>query len=547
MLGRIKRDLGLLPTIKSRTHLPSPRGRRIDVARTAREARRTAGETLRLFRKARPDKPRRLLLLVDVSGSMKAHSEATLRFAQLLSRARPKVETFCFGTRLSRVTRTLKHRLPDEALARLSDLVFDFDGGTRIGASLEAFLSVSRYAALVRGAVTLVFSDGLERGEPDAMIHAVTRLARLSHRLIWVSPLAADPRYRPLTRAMAGILPALDGLADGSDLPALERLLRTLPAIENGARGQAAPPLAAGRRKRAEALMGIVDAHHHIWRQADLPWLQGPMVPRIFGPYEPIRRDYPIEEFLADIAGSGVEKSVYVQTNWAKTGAVDEVAWVQGVADQHGWPHAVVGYADLLDDSAADTLKRQALYPLMRGIRMQLHWHDNEMYRFAAAPDLMNDRRFRKNLRLRRRPGLVVRPAGLRGPDGRRRAACRRQSRHHFRAAACRHAGGPFADGPRRLAGRHEAPGRRAEHRLQALRPRHLHPPQRPRAHQGYRAADGRAVRRGALPVRQQFPDREAVDELCRPRRRAPRGDRLAAGGRPAGDPRGTATRVYRL
>ena len=117
MLGRIKRDLGLLPTIKSRTHLPSPRGRRIDVARTAREARRTAGETLRLFRKARPDKPRRLLLLVDVSGSMKAHSEATLRFAQLLSRARPKVETFCFGTRLSRVTRTLKHRLPDEALA----------------------------------------------------------------------------------------------------------------------------------------------------------------------------------------------------------------------------------------------------------------------------------------------------------------------------------------------------------------------------------------------------------------------------------------------
>jgi hypothetical protein len=239
MLARIKRDLDLLPTVQSRTHLPSPRGGRIDVARTAREARRTAGETLRLFRKARPDRPRRLLLLVDVSGSMKAHSEATLRFAQLLSRARPKVETFCFGTKLSRVTRSLKHRLPDEALARLSDLVFDFDGGTRIGASLEAFLSVSRYAALVRGAVTLVFSDGLERGEPDAMVHAVTRLSRLSHRLVWVSPLAADPRYRPLTRAMAGILPVLDALADGGDLKALERLLHALPAIENGERGQA--------------------------------------------------------------------------------------------------------------------------------------------------------------------------------------------------------------------------------------------------------------------------------------------------------------------
>ena len=239
MLGRIKRNVGLLPAIKSRTHLPSAHGRRIDVARTAREARRTAGETLRLFRKARPDKPRRLLLLVDVSGSMKAHSETTLRFAQLISRARPKVETFCFGTRLSRVSSTLKHRRPDEALGRLSDLVFDFDGGTRIGASLEAFLSVSRYAALVRGAVTLVFSDGLERGEPDAMVHAVTRLARLSHRLIWVSPLVADPRYQPLTRAMAGILPVLDGLADGSDLPALEQLLRMLPAVENAARGQA--------------------------------------------------------------------------------------------------------------------------------------------------------------------------------------------------------------------------------------------------------------------------------------------------------------------
>ena len=146
-------------------------------------------------------------------------------------------------------------------------------------------------------------------------------------------------------------------------------------------------------------MIPIVDAHHHIWRQADLPWLQGPMVPRIFGPYEPIRRDYPIEEFLDDIAGSGIEKSVYVQTNWAKDGAVQEVEWVQRSADDHGWPHAVVGYVDLLADNVADTMKRQALYPLMRGIRMQLHWHGNEMYRFAAAPDLMNDRRFRNNIR----------------------------------------------------------------------------------------------------------------------------------------------------
>jgi len=145
-------------------------------------------------------------------------------------------------------------------------------------------------------------------------------------------------------------------------------------------------------------MIPIIDAHHHIWRQADLPWLQGPMVPRIFGPYEPIRRDYPIGEYLADIAGCGIEKSVYVQCNWARDKAVEEVAWVQQVADAHGWPHAIVGYADLLDDNAADTLKRQSAFPLMRGIRMQLHWHDNEMYRFAPIPDLMNDQRFRRNI-----------------------------------------------------------------------------------------------------------------------------------------------------
>ena len=147
-------------------------------------------------------------------------------------------------------------------------------------------------------------------------------------------------------------------------------------------------------------MIPIVDAHHHIWRQADLPWLQGPMLPRIFGPYEPIRRDYPIAEFLADIAASGVEKSVYVQCNWAKDKAVEEAAWVQGVADENGWPHAIVGYADLLSDDVAATLKRQAKFPLMRGIRMQLHWHENEMYRFAASPDLMSDPHLRRNIRL---------------------------------------------------------------------------------------------------------------------------------------------------
>ena len=91
----------------------------------------------------------------------------------------------------------------------------------------------------------------------------------------------------------------------------------------------------------------VIDAHHHIWRQADLPWLKGPMQPRIFGPYEPIRRDYSIDEFRADVAGSNVVKSVYVQTNWAPEAYEDEAAWVQGIADATGWPHAIVAYADM--------------------------------------------------------------------------------------------------------------------------------------------------------------------------------------------------------
>jgi predicted TIM-barrel fold metal-dependent hydrolase len=142
----------------------------------------------------------------------------------------------------------------------------------------------------------------------------------------------------------------------------------------------------------------IVDAHHHIWRQADLPWLQGPTVPRIFGPYDGIKRDYPIDEYLRDIAGTDVVKSIYVQANWPKDKALDEAVWVQSVADASGWPHGIVGFVDLLDDRAPDLIRAQARLPLMRGARQQLHWHQNPLYRFAPAPDLMNEPLFRRNL-----------------------------------------------------------------------------------------------------------------------------------------------------
>ncbi|MEO3867376.1 amidohydrolase family protein [Nonomuraea sp. B12E4] len=144
---------------------------------------------------------------------------------------------------------------------------------------------------------------------------------------------------------------------------------------------------------------GIVDAHHHIWRAADLPWLRGEMVPRIFGPYEPIRRDYPSSEYVAEAVPCGISSAVYVQANWAIGRSVDEVRWLRDVHAETGWPTAVVGCADLFDENAPEVLRRQAaLTPLVRGTRLQLHWHERPEFRFAAAPDRMKDPVFRRNL-----------------------------------------------------------------------------------------------------------------------------------------------------
>lgn len=132
----------------------------------------------------------------------------------------------------------------------------------------------------------------------------------------------------------------------------------------------------------------MIDAHHHIWLQKDLPWLLGPEQPRIFGPYRAIMRDYTSREFLADLAGTGIEKSVYVQANWAPNWFEDEVAWVQDQAEEHGTISGIVGYADFTGDDVTSQLARLKKYPLMRGLRQQFHWHDNPLYRFAQDPDL---------------------------------------------------------------------------------------------------------------------------------------------------------------
>jgi predicted TIM-barrel fold metal-dependent hydrolase len=142
-----------------------------------------------------------------------------------------------------------------------------------------------------------------------------------------------------------------------------------------------------------------IDAHHHIWRLQDLAWLHGPQVPRIFGPYEAIRRDYPIEEFRADIDGCGVVKSVYVQTNWPPGKSLDEAQWVQAVSDRTGWPHANVAHADLSDPECGALIERLAALPATRGIRQQLHWHENPQFRFASHAEVMNDPQWRRGLK----------------------------------------------------------------------------------------------------------------------------------------------------
>jgi predicted TIM-barrel fold metal-dependent hydrolase len=149
-----------------------------------------------------------------------------------------------------------------------------------------------------------------------------------------------------------------------------------------------------------QGMIPIIDAHHHIWRQDDLTWLKGPMQPRIFGPYEPIRRDYPIAEYLGDLAGTGVVGSVYCQTNWPPKGELTEVAWVDAEAKKsNGVLQGMTAYCNLLAEDAPEMLAAEAKASnLVRGIRMQLHWHENPLYRFAPRPDLMQEPLFRKNL-----------------------------------------------------------------------------------------------------------------------------------------------------
>ena len=221
------------------------RGDTVDLPRALRAAVRHGGDTPVLPWRRRTLRQRRILLLVDVSGSMKEQTESALRFAHGLYHAAERMEGFTLGTRLTRITATLRLRNSDAALAKASALVPDWDGGTRIGDALAAFLAVPRFAGCARGAAVVVLSDGLERGGPDTITGAVARLSRLAWRVSWLTPLAADPEFRPETTALAAIEPFLDDLGDGSSPEALCGHLLSLGRIRG--RSFASPPRRAPR------------------------------------------------------------------------------------------------------------------------------------------------------------------------------------------------------------------------------------------------------------------------------------------------------------
>jgi hypothetical protein len=206
----------------------STRRGRIDVRRTLRGSLGTGGELTQLARSERQERPRRVVLLLDVSGSMRPYARAMLRFAHAAILSRRHVEAFTLGTRCTRVTRELSWRDPDAALRRAAAAAPDLDGGTRLGECLHEFNETWGAGGLARGAVVVINSDGWDRGDPAVLATAMARLSRVAHRIVWVNPLMVTEDYEPLVRGMAAALPFTDEFVSGHSLGALDELAEVL-------------------------------------------------------------------------------------------------------------------------------------------------------------------------------------------------------------------------------------------------------------------------------------------------------------------------------
>ena len=216
LAGPPKRSLRLQKTNR--------KGSRHDIRRTMRAVLQNDGEPIERYWREPSTKLRRLVVLLDISGSMEPYARALLRFMHAAVVGRQRVEAFTLGTRLTRITRELANRNPDRALARTSAQVSDWSGGTRLGECLQNFNDNWGVGSLARGSIFVILSDGWDRGEPQVLAEQMLRLQRVAYRVIWVNPLKVSPGYAPLARGMAAAMPYIDDFVEGHSLEALREL-----------------------------------------------------------------------------------------------------------------------------------------------------------------------------------------------------------------------------------------------------------------------------------------------------------------------------------
>jgi uncharacterized protein with von Willebrand factor type A (vWA) domain len=248
----IRRMEWSLDVRETRRLVPSRRGR-LDLRRSLRRNLARGGEILEFARRDRKRKRRPLALLCDISGSMEPYSRVLLQFLYVASRGLDHTEAFVFGTRLTRITRQLRHRDVDEALRAVHHDVQDFGGGTRIGEAIRAFNRQWSRRVLGQGAAVLIISDGWDRGEPESLGREMARLQRSAYRTIWLNPLLGSPRYEPLTRGLQAALPYIDDFLPVHNLASLEDLGRHLRRLRAGKRGPRRTASGLSRQRTGEA------------------------------------------------------------------------------------------------------------------------------------------------------------------------------------------------------------------------------------------------------------------------------------------------------
>jgi uncharacterized protein len=227
-------------TRKSRRRRPDRHDRgHPDLRRTVRRALRTDGQPIERAWRSPSQRPRRVVLILDVSGSMATYARALLRFAHatVVTRGMQRTEVFTLGTRLTRVTRELGGRDPDAAVMAAAAAVADWSGGTRLGAGLGSFNDHWGIKGAARGAVVVILSDGWDRGDPSELAAEMVRLSRVAHRIVWANPLKASPGFAPLARGMAAALPFVDNFVEGHSLAALEHLAEIIVGSERAFSG----------------------------------------------------------------------------------------------------------------------------------------------------------------------------------------------------------------------------------------------------------------------------------------------------------------------